>query len=350
MKAPHKQSTNNRKHYNAEQSQESKLNTEYSKTARQNEFYNRQESIIQSWSEETRAKHSKHETKKENVDILSNMKIEILESKMDEIVDKILKYMEKNPGKNPLEKFASVLAKYKQIDDEQIELKKSVGLQYRTYYQELMLKLVKANINAMPYVPADVLTRAEMTITLGELNAEQLSKIQTNIESNPSIFYNRHFKEKYLKFFPDYITRMSEFSDIVFALKLKPSAYLNLSESFKLTLDQNPNLFKSIANRAPSALKYMDKKDLYRFGNEFCGSVGVAIMQDPDILNSLDNDFFEKNNPKFVFSGNSKAKVLSKVENYLSRFPTLKTWLNYHENQIWISKKIGAKTEDAFNV
>ncbi len=327
MKAPNKRATRNRTHYNSEPSTLQLLNAEFNRNSREEELHRAEIARLESMPSEITAKHLSREAKKVTVSELANKKISVMQAKMPDIINKILAYMDKNPGVDPFAKFETLLAKFKTIDDEQLEIRRSVNLPVKSYYQELIAKVVQNNAHAALFTFADILTRSDVTISLKDLTAEEMASLQKNIEANPKIFYNEHFKKNYLKFFPDYISRMYTVSDVIHALSIKPSAYLNISETFKSTLYQSPSIFKNIANRASSALKYMSKQDLYYFGSEYTSSMGVAIMHDPDVLNNLSDDFFQKNSPKFIFSGYTKAKVSPVVNHYLNRFPTIARWL-----------------------
>lgn len=333
MKAPNSKVSRNRMHYNSEPSTLKMLNNEINKNAREEQFYKNSLERLASLPEEVKSKHTDLETKKVTAQALADKKIAVMESKMSDIAKKILAFAEKNPNVDPFVKFESVLAKFKKIDDEQIELKRSASLSYKSYYTDLLVMIAQENAHTLIYAPADLLTRCGTTISLKDLDNDELSILQSKIEAMPQIFYNEHFKQIYLKHFPDYIGRMTSASDIVYALGNKPSAYLNAPASFITTLYQSPTLFKNVANRAPSALKYMSKQDLYYFGSIHTSSMGVAIVKDPDILNNISDDFFTNNAPKFIFTTYNKSKVLEAIKSHLDRFPTLARWLNYTIDQ-----------------
>lgn len=330
-----KMKSKKRLHYNSEPSQERLINREISRLARQEERIKKQEAIEKSWTEEIKSKHFGLIEKKELAQKYAEMKVKALEEKGAEIQEKLLKAMEANPKKNPLEKYATLIEKYREIEAEHAELMKIIGITKNkiSYFGELLIRISKINPHIIRYYPAEVFTApaGKSPLSLRFLSLEELETIQKTLEASPEVFYNSTFKNEYLKFFPAYIGRLTKFNDVVYALKLKPSAWLNVPASFLTNLDQSPSLFKIIASEAPSALKYMGKDMLYKFGKDYYKSIGSAILRDPEILDHMDDKFFVMNNPKFVFD-KSKATVAAKIGDRVKKFPTLASYLNYHEN------------------
>ena len=283
------------------------------------------DATIKNESEETKQKKKTTQDKKQQA-IERKRALEEEFAKTETLVASILKMAKEEGVQAAMNEFSKKLENYKADSNELDEKMKEFGLDgVSNRYVKLFETLCKENIEFLPYAPDALFERDLATILNKAAKTDKaiLKKIQKNLEK-ADYFSTNKINIKNLKFFPDYISQITEHTDAMFALSLDYTKFKNLHTKILQNLRANTNLMSDMITRVPETLQYLTKEDVAAVYNYKNSAIGYAIYNYPKNLDSLESNFFAKHKPKYVFSNYSKAKLIDRFEGVdIARFPEL---------------------------
>lgn len=176
--------------------------------------------------------------------------------------------------------------------------------------------------------PTSIFARAGKSLPLFLLDESQLQQLQSKLEEK-NLFTNPVFLKNYVKYFPDYINKITDINDIFYALSKKPEMYIKFKNCNTFSaMNNNIKNYKLLLSSAPKALIYMSDDEINFVANASPSRIGLVINRCPETITRLSNKFFDKYPPKQIFGTcRSKQDVLNNLSDYLSDYPTLKEYL-----------------------
>ena len=253
----------------------------------------------------------------------------ILSEMKSSLIDEIMEYSKTNSIDEVLKYFSEKIKRYKILHDEYDILAKHFNVHYSSDYSDLFLDLSRNNSEFLVYSPASTFTKANPPLPINQLTNEQLQILQLRLKES-DIFSNKTFLNKYLRYFPDYISKMTNINDIFYALSRKPEMYqiFKTLPSF-VAMSNNIKNYKLLLSTAPKTLLYMSDEEIKFVADDSPSKIGAVLNRYPETIIRLNNKFFDKYPPKLVFGTCStpKTQLFVKFKKYLSDYPTLNTYL-----------------------
>ena len=223
------------------------------------------------------------------------------------------------------------LKELKSCSDELVELSKLFGKEPAYEYNALLLKLA-SNVNPEFSLYANYEK---------SLNLTMLSKAVKSIEGkNKKTLKNKlekigffedvsgNISSEICKYFPEYINKLTDISQVCFTLTLDPSKFEKVNPNIKTTLLEHPEYLMKVINTNPEILTYLPNDYLDNLTKNHANYVGKMIVKTPEVLTQFYPAFFDdrhhQKDIKYIFGGIKKDKIVEAITPYVWKFPELK--------------------------
>lgn len=279
---------------------------------------------MQSRTKETTERQMKSKQDKANKTARLKELNDIISVHSKDLYEKLLAEAKSTDVTTAMKKYSKELAEFKKLSDEHYEIY-SVRHPILSAYSKLFKDLSLAIPDFLIYTPTETFFGSKLP--MAQLSPKQRAELKVRLKSEGALS-NEKFKEKYLKFYSEYISKMDNFDDILFVLKNHPEKFLELNKHAKWTIKNNVALLIKIASGAPGIIEYLPYEMIETIASEKPSLIGSAICRCPEILNNIYPAFFSDFNPKLIFAQKPKREVKKIVEVYLPKFPELEKYLN----------------------
>ncbi len=277
-------------------------------------------------SEETiRKQEAAHASKKNSLERIAQLETD-LDAKMQELAAKLLEAASTDGTTKAFERYSADIAAFKEFSEEldQLYEKYRNGRKPSDYFSRLIEVLVEQNKDFIRFAPAYMFKKDQGTLLTGTTkemrDAVQATLEEANMFKDGTIFKNN------LKFFPDYISTITNYEDAIFALKLDPSKFNKLPILVVRSFTDNPKLLGPIIIKLPEIFSKLTAAQIEGLYNTVPSAIGLALARCPQNFDCLPSDFFKRHQPKYIFAPAriNKAELAQiAAETDLSRFSEL---------------------------
>lgn len=253
----------------------------------------------------------------------------IIANMQSSLFNQIIEYSNTHSAEESINHFLPEIRKWKDLHDEYDVLAKQFNSQHSSDYSDLFIDLSRNNAEFLMLSPTSIFARAGKSLPLFLLDESQLQQLQSKLEEK-NLFTNPVFLKNYVKYFPDYINKITDINDIFYALSKKPEMYIKFKNCNTFSaMNNNIKNYKLLLSSAPKALIYMSDDEINFVANASPSRIGLVINRCPETITRLSNKFFDKYPPKQVFGTctTPKRELQKKLEQYLPDYPTLKEYL-----------------------
>lgn len=279
---------------------------------------------MQSRTKETTDRQMKSRQDKANKTARLKELNDIISVQSKELYEKLLSEAKSSDVKTAMKKFSKELAEFKKLSDEHYEIysaRHSIISAYGKLFKSLSFELPEFLL----YTPTETFFGTKLP--MAQLSPKQRAELKVRLKSEGALS-NEKFKEKYYKFFSEYISKMDNFDDILFVLKHHPEKFVELNDPAKWMIENNVALLIKLVSLAPGTVEYMPYELIETIASEKPSVIGSAICRCPKVLNNIYPAFFNDFDPKLIFAQKSKGEVKNIVEEFLTKFPELEIYLN----------------------
>ena len=267
---------------------------------------------------------------------------EELPALIDELLDKVEEEIKTLSVEEILKKHKEEIDLIESKSDRLVELikRKRPTLKF-SYYTKLFHELSEINVEFIMHTPVKVffgnpkLDSSETLFNIKGLSNEQLDCLYERLKrEDASIFKDKQFKKHYSKHFVGEINNLETISDVRVCLARYPEAFPILDNSVKVNLFKK-NELSWLISKAPNIVLYMTMDEVEELATKFPKLIATACMGCPDVLDILDEDFFERHDYRLIFTNYSKDEMKATFGAKVKRHRRLENYLNKHENRLY---------------
>lgn len=196
-----------------------------------------------------------------------------------------------------------------------IEELKSVSLSsiVANYYNQLIIQLSRIDLRFVFYDKERAINRTrELPLSDGSI-----AKL-TKSERAKLIDYlgGEDMAPRFKKYFPEYISDITEFVDVKHCLKLNASNYSKLNSKIKTQLKTNINLMVELIKDVPGVMKYLSTTEMQNVARINIQVLANAVYNYPEYILLLPTDFFKNCKPSRFFQTIGRTKFEKKANEY----------------------------------
>ena len=198
-----------------------------------------------------------------------------------------------------------------------IEELKSVSLSsiVANYYNQLIIQLSHIDLRFVFYDKERALNRTSKLplsdVAIAKLTKSERAKLIDYLEGEDGDMDSR-FK----KYFPEYISDITEFVDVKHCLKLNASNYSKINKEIKTQLKTNINLMIELIKDVPEVMKYLSTTEIQNVARINIQVLANAVSYYPEYILLLPTDFFKNCKPSRFFQTIGRSKFEKKANEY----------------------------------
>lgn len=208
-----------------------------------------------------------------------------------------------------------------------------------TYYSRIFHILCNKDIDFLYRMPAKafkgyVSGLKNEKLPIDKLTANDLIGLEKHLFNlDRTVFKDETFRRFYLKYFPTFIDQLETVEEVRTCLGLYPFQFQKMNTKVAGEMQALGEMLK-LVTRAPKVLQYMTFEEREKFATDYPKGLGTALIREPDMLDVLDEKFFNRHNARLVFTNYPKSKLRQAFGNKILRHPNLETHIiqnNYHK-------------------
>ncbi len=295
----------------------------------------RRNATMENWSNtpEVQEKRRLAREKSEKKEIRQKDIYELIKKSDENLYQKLIEYAKTHSKSSILTHFATQIDKNRRLHADYDKTLKEANNKTSPTCYDVYVRLCNEDPEFLLCSPTSMFASSIKNLPVYKLTDSQLKELQKRLEQD-NIFNNANFRKNYIKYFPEYITKMEDLSDVNFALSKNPAMYERFKEGH-LYNTMNIRNFKLMLSVAPETMSYMSIVEIKKIADVTPSKIGQVINACPKTILALNNEFFKKYPPKMIFQNVVKQDLAIKLKNYVSNIPVLeeylKTFLNNSE-------------------